>query len=265
MEDRPLSCTKHACDTQARLPLSFSGARQTDVVEVEPVHFDLSLAPLRHLSLSLAHLTIQDVQTPWASLTRLFFMQDALSSTTSINDYAAVLRRCTSLKECCITIDSGFRDAPLEPFTLPTLEYLQLQVLREAAHTTQLGDFLSVLDAPQLSSLAIEDSCPRREVVLYHSQLKAFLQAHAKSLRHLRYATSSKWFTSDDLIGWIVETPSLTELEYHHDEESSPKLLLEALTPRVQPGEDALECLLPCLEGSSCTGTRQRRCRWWGT
>lgn len=227
--------------------MSFVGNRQPNEVEdVQPVHFDLSLAPLRQLSLSLAGLTIRDVRAPWATLTRLSFMQDARSSASSITDYVTVLQQCTLLKECGIAIDNGIRDAPLQPFTLPSLEHLQLQVLREAAHTTQMGDFLSVLDAPRLNALSIEDYCPRREVVSYHSPLKAFLQTHAQSLRHLRFSTSSKFFTSEDMIALIVETPLLTELEYHPDEEASPKVLLEALTPRMQG--DVFECLLPCLE-----------------
>lgn len=224
----------------------FSNRQPDDVEDVQPVRFDLSLAPLHQLSLSLAGLTIRDVHAPWATLTRLSFMQDARSSTTSITDYVTILQQCTSLRECSITIDSGIRDAPLEPFTLPSLECLELQVLREASHTTQMGDFLCVLDAPRLRTLVIEDFCPRREMVLYHSQLKTFLQAHGQSLRHLRYSTTSKFFTSEDLIALVVETPLLTELEYHPDEESSPKVLLEALTPRVQG--DVPECVLPCLE-----------------
>jgi hypothetical protein len=226
----------------------FFGNQQPDEAEdVQPVCFDLSLAPLQdHLSLSLAGLTIRDVHATWATLTRLSFMQDARSSTSSITDYAAILQHCRSLKECGITVDSGIRDAPLEPFTLPNLESLRLQVLREASHTTQTGDFLGALTAPHLFALSIEDYCPRGEVVLYHSQLRAFLQTHAPSLRHLRFLTGSKHFTSEDMIALIVETPLLTELEYHPDEESSPRALLEGLTPRVQG--DVLECLLPCLE-----------------
>ncbi|KAH0834134.1 hypothetical protein J3R83DRAFT_11424 [Lanmaoa asiatica] len=227
--------------------MSFFGNRQPDEVEdVQRVCFDLSPAPLHQLSLSLAGLTIRDVHAPWASLTRLSFMQNARSSMTSITDYVAILRQCTSLKECGITIDGGIRDVPLESLTLPNLECLELQVLREASHTTQVGDLLSVLDAPRLCTLEIEDYCPRREAVLYHSRLKAFLQGHAQSLRCFRFSTSSNFFTSEDLIALIVETPLLTELEYHPDEESSLKALLEALTPRVQG--DELECLLPCLE-----------------
>ena len=222
----------------------FFGDQQPD--EVEPVCFDLSVAPLHQLSLSLAGLTIRDVHAPWATLTRLSFMQDARSSTSSITDYVAILQQCRSLKECGITVDSGVRGAPLEPFTLPSLESLQLQVLREASRTTQTGDFLGALSAPRLRALSIEDYCPRSEAVLYHSQLRAFLQAHAPSLRTLRLLTSSKHFTSEDMVALIVETPLLTELEYHPDEEPSPRALLERLTPRVQG--DVLECLLPCLE-----------------
>ena len=223
----------------------FFGNQQPD--DVQPVCFDLSLAPLQdHLSLSLAGLTIRDVHAPWATLTRLSFMQDASSSTSSITDYVAILQQCRSLKECGITVDSGVRDAPLEPFTMPSLESLRLQVLRDASQTTQTGDLLSALSAPRLCSLSIEDYCPRPETVLYHSQLRAFLEAHAPSLRHLRFLTGSKHFTSEDMIALIVETPLLTELEYHPDEESSPTALLEGLTPRVQG--DGLECLLPCLE-----------------
>lgn len=230
---------------QSRL---FFGIRQPDEVDedVEPVHFDLSLAPLSRISLSLAGLTIRDVHAPWATLTQLFFMQDARSSTTSITDYVAILQQCTSLRECSIAVGSGIRDASLEPFMLPSLERLELQVLREASQTTQTGDFLSALNAPRLYALYIEDSCPRRDVVSYHSQLKALFQRHRESLRCLRFSTSSKFFTSEDMIALIMETPLLTELEYRPDEESSPRTLVEALTPRVQG--DVMQCLLPCLE-----------------
>jgi len=226
--------------TDGDQPTWFFGDLQPD--EVEPVYFDLSLAPLHQLSLSLGGLTIRDVHAPWATLTRLSFMQDARSSTSSITDYVAILQQCRSLKDCGITVDSGVRDAPLEPFTMPSLESLQLQVLREASHTTQMGDFLGALSAPRLCTLSIEDYCPRGEAALYHSQLRAFLQAHAPSLRNLKLLTSSKHFTSEDMIALIVETPLLTELEYL----SSLRGLLEGLTPRVQG--DVLECLLPCLE-----------------
>ncbi|KAF8439930.1 hypothetical protein L210DRAFT_3645879 [Boletus edulis BED1] len=227
--------------------MSFFGTRQPDEVEdVRPVRFDLSLAPLEQLSLSLAGLGIREVHAAWGTLTRLSFMQDARSSTTSITDYASILGQCTSLRECAIAIDSGVRDGPLEGFTLPSLECLRIQVLREASHTTQTGDFLSALHAPRLRALSVEDCCPRRDVVLYHSQLKAFLHEHQESLQHLRFSTSSKHFTSDDMIGLVVETPFLVELEYRPDEESSPNALLEALTPRVRG--DVLACLLPCLE-----------------
>ncbi|KAF8555193.1 hypothetical protein OG21DRAFT_940335 [Imleria badia] len=225
---------------------SFSNRQPDEVEEVQPVCFDLSLTPLHQLSLSLAGLSIREVQAPWATLTRLSFMQDARSSTSSITDYVAILQQCRSLKECAIAIDSGVRDAPLEPLTLPRLESLQLRVLREASHTTQTGDLLSVLHAPRLSALLIEDYCPRRDVVLYHSQLKAFLRVHGETLRHLRFATSSKLFTSEDMIALLVETPLLTELGYHPDEESSPRALLEGLTPRAQ-GEE-VDCLLARLE-----------------
>ena len=222
---------------------SYFGREQDDE---EDVHFDLSLAPLSELSLSLSGLTIRDVHAPWATLTRLSFMQDARSSTSSITDYVAILQQCTSLKECGITIDSGVRNAPLEPFTVPSLESLELLVLREASHTTQTGDFLGALKAPRLSSLSIEDYCPQREAMMYHSRLKAFLRAHALSLRHFKFSTSSKFFASEDMIALVAETPLLTELEYCPDEESSPRALLEALTPRVQG--DVLECLLAHLE-----------------
>lgn len=225
---------------------SFSNRQADEVEEVRPVRFDLSSAPLHQLSLSLTGLSIRDVQAPWATLTRLSFMQDARSSTSSITDYVAVLQQCTSLKECAIAIDSGVRDAPLEPLTLPKLESLQLQVFREASHTMQMGDLLSVLHAPRLSALSIEDHCPRRDAVLYHSQLKAFLRMHAESLRHLRFATSSNLFTSEDMVALLVEAPLLTELAYHPDEESSPRALLEALTPQTQG--DVVDCLLPHLE-----------------
>lgn len=227
--------------------MSFPDNRQLNEAEdVRPIRFDLSPAPLDQLSLSLAGLTIRDVQVAWATLTRLSFMQDGRSSTSSITDYVSVLRQCTSLRQCSIAIGIGVRDAPLQPFTLLGLECLQLQVLREAAHTTQVGDFLSALNAPRLSTLAIEDYCPRREVLLYHSTMKAFLHTHGQSLRRLRFVTSSKLFTAEDMIALVVETPLLTELEYHPDEESPPKALLEALTPQAQG--DGFECLLPCLE-----------------
>lgn len=227
------------------MPL-FANQQPDEVEDLQPIRFDLSLAPLDQLSLSLAGLTIRDVDARWATLTRLSFMQDTRSSTTSITDYAAILQQCTSLKECSIPIDSGIRDVPLEPFTLPSLECVEIQVLRDASHTTQMGDFLSAVYAPRLCAFAIEDYCPRGEAVSYHGQLKAFLQAHAQSLRHLRFSTTSKFFTAENVVALIVETPLLTELEYHPDEESSPKALLEALTPRVQG--DVVECLLPRLE-----------------
>ncbi|KAG9310890.1 hypothetical protein JVU11DRAFT_8748 [Chiua virens] len=227
-------------------PVIFKLVCRTFVNYVQPLRFDLSSSPLRHLSLSLAGLTIRDVHASWASLTRLCFMQDARASTTSITDYVAVLRQCTSLKECGLSIGSGVRDAPLEPLTLPNLECLQFQLLREASHTTQIGDFLSALYVPQLRALAIQDYCPRREVISYHSQLRAFLRANAQSLRHLRFSVNSKLFTSEDMIALIMETPLLTELEYHPDENSSPKALLRALTPRIQG--DVVDCALPNLE-----------------
>lgn len=227
--------------------VSFFGSRQAHGAEnAQPVQFDLSTAPLEQLSLSLAGLTIREVHASWATLTRLSFMGDARLSTSSIADYISVLQGCISLKECTIAIDSGARDAPLQPLTLPSLEHLQLEVLREAAHTTQMGDFLSILDAPRLCSLVIEDYSPRREAVLYHAPLKEFLHAHARTLRQLRFSTSSRFFSSEDMIALVSETPLLTELEYHPDEESSPKEFLAALTPRVQG--DTVECLLPRLE-----------------
>ena len=47
-------------------------------------------------------------------------------------------------------------------------------------------------------------------------------------------------------MGLIIETPLLTELEYHLDEASSPQDLLEALTLCVQT--DGVACLLVSLE-----------------
>ena len=223
----------------------FGNHRQSNEVEdTQPVRFDLSPSPLGHLSLSLAGLTIRDVHASWATLTCLSFMQDARSSTSSITDYVSILQQCTSLKECCLAIDGGIRDAPLQSFSLPSLERLRLQVLRDAAHTMQTGDLLGALDAPRLSALVIEDHCPRREVARYYLALKAFLRAHAQTLRQLRYSTSSRAFAAGDMVGLIAETPLLTELEYHPDEESSPKALLAALTPE---GE-GVGCLLPRLE-----------------
>ena len=224
------------------------GLRDVQVEDMQQsVQFDLSLAPVHELALSLAGLTIQDVHVRWGTLTRLSFMQDARASTSSLSDYMAILQHCTLLQECGLVIDSGMGDAPLEPLTLPNLACLVLQVLQGGGSSTaQTGTFLSVLHGPRLCTLSIEDYCPRHEAVLYHGLLEAFLRAHAGSLRRLRFSTSSKSFTSEDMVGLIVETPLLTELEYRPDEASSPRELLEALTPRVQT--DGVACLLVCLE-----------------
>ncbi|KAF8837902.1 hypothetical protein BDN67DRAFT_148343 [Paxillus ammoniavirescens] len=61
-----------------------------------------------------------------------------------------LLWQCISLKEHSITIDGGLRDAAIQPVTLPSPECLQLQALRSAGHTTQLGDLLSAIEAPPL-------------------------------------------------------------------------------------------------------------------
>ncbi|KAH7882727.1 hypothetical protein F5I97DRAFT_1931336 [Phlebopus sp. FC_14] len=215
-----------------------------------PLAFHLQDAPLRQLALSLAGLTISQVHAPWPSLSRLTFMHHAHASSSSVTDYLAVLQQCTSLRECHLTIDGGVRDAALQPITIPRLESLHVQVLRNASTTTQLGDLLSAIEAPCLSSLVIKDNCPRRDPMLYLTQLKTFLEVHSQTMRDLKVSTNSTLFTADDLVSLVSVTPLLTDLEFVLDDEVSPLPIVEALTPRTSGDENdgTGSCLLPSLE-----------------
>jgi len=59
------------------------------------IAFDLHLAPLRRLALSLVGLAIRNVHAPWTSLTSLSFMHDTHASLSSITDYLAVAMHVT--------------------------------------------------------------------------------------------------------------------------------------------------------------------------